>query len=112
MATTQSGEIQRAARGDSLLYRLGAMALELALLAAVWWILGLKLPLVGAVAAVIVVSNLVPERVGTLTLGVMLLALAGFVYWYYSAGRLALVIAIFGALAAGMGSLALRRGER
>lgn len=111
MTMAQSGEARRAAPRDSFLHRVGAMALELAVLGAVWWILGLSPPLVGAVAVVIVVSNLVPERVGTLTLGVMLLALAGFVYWCYGAERVALVIALFGVIAAGAGGAALKRGE-
>ena len=111
MTMAQSGEARRAAPRDSFLHRVGAMALELAVLGAVWWILGLSPPLAGAVAVVIVVSNLVPERVGTLTLGVLLLGRGGLVLCCFGGERVARVRALCGGWAAGAGGAALKRGE-
>lgn len=68
---------------------------ELAVLGAAWWFLKLDPPLVGALAGVIALSVLVPERFDSLVTGVGMLGLAALVYFYYGARPLAAVLGVF-----------------
>lgn len=89
--------------GPSLRERATLVLVELAVLAAVYFFLFRPAPLLlGAIITVIVVTGLLPGRVGQLSSGVGWLGLAALVYFYYGHGPLAAVLAIVGALSLGM----------
>ncbi len=89
--------------------RLPLIALQLALLAAVWWILKIDATIVAAIGAAIVISGAVPERYEGLVSGLGMLGLAALVYFYYGQRPLALVLLIFGVLRGVAGMAELRR---
>lgn len=80
---------------SSFARRLPMVLGELAVLGAAWWFMKLDPPLVGAIAGVIVLSVLVPERYDSLVTGVGMLGLASLVYFYYGARPLAAVLGVF-----------------
>lgn len=88
----------RSQAADPISRRLGVIALELALLGAVWSILKLDEVLALAIAAVIVAAGLLPAAWSGIASGVGMLALAALAWLYYGAAPVALVLAIFGAV--------------
>lgn len=78
----------------SFVGRLPMVLGELAVLGAAWWFLKLDPPLAGAIAGVIVLSVLVPERYDSLVTGVGMLGLAALVYFYYGSRPLAAVMGV------------------
>ncbi|MFM9996534.1 MAG: hypothetical protein ACKVU4_12135 [Phycisphaerales bacterium] len=71
--------------GSSLSSRLGLIAFELVLVGVVWYLGYLPHVIAGGLAAIIVVSGLVPERWSTLTTGVLMLIGAAVMYAVYPA---------------------------
>lgn len=102
--TVPTSQTPSTARGDTLRQRLGTIAIELLLLAAVYYFLiRLKPLLLGAIVAVIVVTGLLPGRWGQLASGVGWLGLAALVFFNYGHAPLAIVLALFGIVSLGLG---------
>lgn len=88
-------------RSSDLSARLGLIAFELALVGVVWYLGYLPHVIASGLAAIIVLSGLVPERWGTLTTGVLLLIGAAVMYVVYTSPgdrNLAMLIAASGLL--------------
>lgn len=71
-------------------------ALELGLLAAVWYFLGLDELLVGAIAIVIIASAFAPPHIGRWLGGVGMLGLAALAYFHYGSTLMGGLLAAFG----------------
>jgi len=80
----------------SLKSRLGLAAIELVLVGVAWYVLKLDDLLAGAIAAVIVVSALLPGRWGVLASGLGMVGLAGLAEFHYGHRPLAIVLLVFG----------------
>lgn len=78
--------------------RLGLTVIELAVLGAAWWYLKLDNVMAGAIAAVIVISNVLPPRWGNLASGIGMLGLAALAQVHYRQTPVALVLGVFGAV--------------
>lgn len=63
--------------------RIGLIAIELALVVAAWRFLGLPHVIAGGLAAIIVVSGLLPDRWSALVSGVLMIAGAATIYFVY-----------------------------
>lgn len=99
-----------AARGpDSWGSRLGVIAVELALLGAAWWYLGLDWVLVAVFAAVIIGSGLLPERWRMLGSGVGCLGLAALMYFHYMFAQMAALLGVFALVLISVGAVGLIR---
>ena len=70
--------------------------LELGLLAAFWYFLGLDEVLVGVIAAVIIVGAVVPPFIGRWVGGGGMLVCAGLAYFYYGSTVIAGLLGAFG----------------
>ncbi len=88
--------------------KLGMVAIELAILGAAWWYLGLHTYLVGSIAGVIITAGLVPRRFASLLSGVGLLGVAALVYFYFGAPQLAGLMAVAAVVIAILGLLRLK----
>ncbi|MFA6043973.1 MAG: hypothetical protein WC718_03220 [Phycisphaerales bacterium] len=77
--------------------RIQSAAIALAVLAFVWWYLGLHPVLGGSIAGVIVLSHLLPAKWDEIGSGVGFAIIAGVVYFYFHQDRVA---ALLGAVAA------------
>lgn len=96
---------------DRLGRRLQLVALELAVLGAAWYLMGIYLYVVVAIAAVIIVGGVVPYRYGGVASGLGFLGLAAGAYFYVRFPQLAVLLAIVGVLrlAFGVPMLVARR---
>jgi hypothetical protein len=91
--------------------RLGLIVIELALVAAAWWLLHVPLVLAAGLAAVIVVSGLLPDRWNALVTGSLMLAGAAVMDSVNLSGdrRFAMFIGAVGLVFVIVGVLRLRR---
>ena len=96
-------------RSSELQGRVLVVAAELGVLGAAWWLLGLDEVLVGAVAALILLSGFLPRGVDSLVSGLGMVGLAGLLYSYYGQERLALLVGIIGVVVAVVAVVRLRR---
>jgi hypothetical protein len=89
------GSVRRArAGGGGIGARLGALALELAVLGVAWWLLKFPLPFLIGVGAVIAIHNIVPERYSSAAMGASLLGFAGVLWLGYGLERIPAVIGL------------------
>ncbi|MDX2146511.1 MAG: hypothetical protein SFZ23_03225 [Planctomycetota bacterium] len=97
---------------SGLKLRLRQAVVSLALLAVVWLLLKLNLAFTGAIAGAIVLSALPPQRWQWLGTAVAWGGLALFVYFYLGGTRLAVLVAILGAIFATMALRDAKLGGR
>lgn len=89
--------------------RLGLIAIELAIIAAAWYYLGLPHVLAAGFAVILVVSGILPDRWSALVGGVMLLAGAAAIWVGYPGNRnMAMFIAALGVVFAIVGAVRWR----
>ena len=99
-----------AARGpDSWSSRLTVIAVELVMLGAAWWYLGLDWVLVAVFAAVIIGSGLLPERWRMLGSGIGCLCLAALMYVHYAFTQMAALLGVFALSLISLGAVGLLR---
>jgi hypothetical protein len=85
--------------------RLGLIAIELAIIVAPWYYLGLPHVLAAGLAVILVVSGVLPDRWSALVGGVMLIAGAGAIWVVYPGNRnMAMFIAAVGVVFAIVGA--------
>ena len=78
--------------------RIGIAVVELALVGVAWYVLKLDDLLAGAIAAVIVVSTILPGRWSVLASGLGMIGLAGLAQFHYGHRPLAIVLLVFGVI--------------
>lgn len=81
--------------------RIGAILFGLALLAAVWWYRRLDWVITATIAALIIVSGLLPPRIGSFVGAIGWFVVAGVMYFYYGAPgdrQLAGLVAVIGVI--------------
>lgn len=90
----------------------GLVLLELAAVAAAWWLLKLVPVLVGALAAAVIITGFTPVRYKSLASGLVMVGLGALFYLYFggTGGRqLGILIGGVGILLSGWGAFSLRR---
>jgi hypothetical protein len=108
----------RPASRSGLARRAGIIAIELAVLVGIWFVLKtwlqitFDLKLVAAIAVVIVLSGIVPERISQVASGIGMFALAALAYFYYGQLPLAAVLGIFGVFSLAAGLPRMQAGSR
>ena len=88
--------------------RLPKIGLELLILALAWYFLGIALPIVGVLAAIIIVANLTPAPWDRPVFGLGLIGLAALAYFHYHQHPFAYLMAAIGAIMIGVGLAGIR----
>jgi thiamine transporter ThiT len=82
----------------------------LGVLAAAWFLLGIHVAIVGAVAALIVITWLVPQRYSNVVAGLGMIAIGAFFYLQFAGGtRAGLLTGLVGLIYLTLGIADLRR---
>ncbi len=97
------------AYADELKPRLTNIGINLAIIAALYFVLGLGKVLTLVIAGLVVVSGLIPGRAGEIIGALGWFVVAGVAYFQYGSTRIALVLAICGVIFTGLALGKLRK---